>query len=116
MLTRHVIAVVTLTVATVAVLTISLAQAQNVTPKIFVDADLEFGRELIDEHKCVACHVRKVGGDGTAIYRPGERITAAGFLRGMVEQCNTELGLAMFPDEVTAVAAVLNRDHYKFTK
>ena len=35
-------------------------------------------------------------------------------LRGMVEQCNTELGLGMFPEEVTAVAAVLQRDHYRF--
>jgi hypothetical protein len=32
----------------------------------------------------------------------------------MVEQCNTELHLGFFPEEVTAVAAVLNRDHYKF--
>ena len=38
----------------------------------------------------------------------------AGALRGMVEQCNTELGLGMFPEEVSAVAAVLNRDHYRF--
>jgi hypothetical protein len=32
----------------------------------------------------------------------------------MVEQCNATLNLQMFPEEVTAVAAVLNRDHYKF--
>ena len=35
-------------------------------------------------------------------------------LRGMVEQCNTELNLGLFPEEATAVAAVLNRDHYRF--
>jgi hypothetical protein len=35
-------------------------------------------------------------------------------LRGMVEQCNTELNLGLFPEEVTAVSAVLNRDHYRF--
>jgi len=33
-----------------------------------------------------------------------------------VEQCNTELNLGLFPDEVNSVAAVLNRDHYKLTK
>jgi hypothetical protein len=55
-----------------------------------------------------------VGGDGSAIYRPTGRINTAGFLRGMVEQCNTELKLSLFPDEVTAIAAVLNRDHYRF--
>jgi hypothetical protein len=35
-------------------------------------------------------------------------------LRGMVEQCNLELNLALFPDEVTSISAVLNRDHYRF--
>jgi hypothetical protein len=58
--------------------------------------------------------VRKVGGDGSAIYRPKGRINTPGLLRGMVEQCNTELNLGMFPEEVSSVAAVLNRDHYKF--
>lgn len=28
--------------------------------------------------------------------------------------CNTELNLGMFPEEVTSVAAVLQRDHYRF--
>lgn len=90
--------------------------AQSSTPEIFKGADLALGEEMIQEHKCQACHVRKVGGDGSAIYKPGKRLTTAGFLRGMVEQCNTELTLSMFPEEVTAVAAVLNRDHYKFTQ
>jgi hypothetical protein len=35
-------------------------------------------------------------------------------LRGMVEQCNTQLNLGMFPEDVTSVAAVINRDYYKF--
>ena len=81
---------------------------------IFVGADISLGQRLIVEHKCVACHQQKVGGDGNAIYKPAGRINSAGFLRGMVEQCNTELNLGLFPDEVTAVAAVLNRDHYRF--
>jgi hypothetical protein len=32
----------------------------------------------------------------------------------MVDLCSTELNLGMFPEEVTAVAAVLQRDHYRF--
>ncbi len=87
------------------------AQAQ---PAIFKSADLNLGAKLIADNKCVACHVSKVGGDGSAIYKPQGRINTAAFLRGMVEQCNTELNLGMFPEEVNAVAAVLNRDHYKF--
>ncbi len=87
------------------------AQAQ---PAIFKEADYKLGEKLIAESKCVACHVSKVGGDGSAIYRPQGRINTASLLRGMVEQCNTELNLGMFPEDVSSVAAVLNRDHYKF--
>jgi hypothetical protein len=81
---------------------------------LFRDADLALGEKLIAEHKCVACHVGKVGGDGSAIYRPQGRINSPGALRGMVEMCNTQMNLGLFPEEVTAVAAVLNRDHYRF--
>lgn len=90
----------------------SVAVAQ--VPSLFVGADLQLGEQLIAEHQCVACHQRKVGGDGSAIYKPAGRIGTPGFLRGMVEQCNMELNLGLFPEEVTAVAAVLNRDHYRF--
>ena len=83
-------------------------------PAIFAGADLALGARLMVESRCAQCHARKVGGDGSAIYRPLERINTPGFLRGMVEQCNTELNLGFFPEEVNAVAAVLNRDHYKF--
>jgi mono/diheme cytochrome c family protein len=83
-------------------------------PEIFKGADLKLGSQLMAEHKCAACHTRRVGGDGSAIYKPSGRINTPAFLRGMVEQCNTELNLGMFPEDVTAVAAVLNRDHYKF--
>jgi cytochrome c peroxidase len=89
----------------------TLAHAQ---PAIFKEADYKLGEKLIAESKCVACHVSKVGGDGNAMYKPQGRINTAAFLRGMVEQCNTELNLGMFPEDVTSVAAVLNRDHYKF--
>lgn len=83
-------------------------------PEIFKDADLPLGEKLIKEHACSACHIRKVGGDGSAIYRPAGRINTPGALRGMVDLCSTELNLGMFPEEVTAVAAVLQRDHYRF--
>ena len=89
----------------------TLACAQ---PLIYKDADYKLGEKLIAESKCVACHVSKVGGNGSAIYKPQGRINNPSLLRGMVEQCNTELNLGMFPEDVTSVAAVLNRDHYKF--
>jgi hypothetical protein len=34
----------------------------------------------------------------------------------MVEMCNTELNLGLFPEDVLAVAAVLQRDHYRFAR
>ena len=83
-------------------------------PEIFKDADLPLGQKLIKEHACSSCHARKVGGDGSAIYRTAGRINTPGALRGMVDLCSTELNLGMFPEEVTAVAAVLQRDHYRF--
>lgn len=92
--------------------TASLGWAQGA--EIFKGADLALGQQLIAQHQCVQCHTSKVGGDGSAMYKPAGRINTAGFLRGMVEQCNATLNLQMFPEEVTAVAAVLNRDHYRF--
>ena len=80
---------------------------------IFEGADMALGKQLIEEKKCAACHQAKFGGDGSAVYRPGERITTAGALRGMVEQCNTEMSMGLFPEEVTAIASVLNQRHYK---
>jgi hypothetical protein len=82
--------------------------------ELYKGADLAQGATLMAEHRCTECHRRKVGGDGSAIYRPQGRINTPGFLRGMVEQCNTELNLGLFPDEVNSIAAVLNRDHYRF--
>jgi hypothetical protein len=91
-----------------------MATATAQVPEIFRDADLPLGQKLIAEHACSACHVRRVGGDGSSIYRPQGRINTPGALRGMVDYCSTELNLGLFPEEVTAIAAVLQRDHYRF--
>jgi cytochrome c peroxidase len=88
--------------------------AAQTAASLYKDADLSVGEKLLREHRCAECHIRKVGGDGAAIYRPLGRINTPGALRGMVEQCNLELNLALFPDEVTSISAVLNRDHYRF--
>jgi hypothetical protein len=101
------------TVAAAGALWVSAAGAQT-GAEIFRGADLALGAKLIQEHRCMNCHIGKVGGDGSAIFRPAGRINTPGFLRGMVEQCNMDLNLGLFPDEVSAIAAVLNRDHYRF--
>lgn len=89
-----------------------LCRAQGL--ESLAQADLALGERLLAEHQCAACHQRKVGGDGSAIYRPAGRIGSPAALVSMVERCNTELGLSLFPDEVASIAAVLNRDHYHF--
>jgi hypothetical protein len=81
---------------------------------LYQEADLPLGEKLLRENRCAECHIRRVGGDGSAIYRPKGRISTPGALRGMVETCNLELNLTLFPDEVTSISAVLNRDHYRF--
>jgi hypothetical protein len=91
---------------------VSLAYAQQ--QPMFQDADLALGEKLMVDNKCEACHARRVGGDGSAIYNPKGRINTPGALRGMVEYCNTELNLGFFPEDTHAVAAVLNLRHYKF--
>jgi len=91
---------------------VSIANAQQ--HPLFKEADLQVGEKLIAENQCNECHTRRVGGNGSAIYKPKGRINTAGALRGMVEYCNTELNLGFFPEDTTAVAAVLNKQHYKF--
>ena len=93
---------------------LAAATASAQIPALYEGADLKQGEQLIVDSKCVACHQQKVGGDGSAIYKPAGRINTLGLLRGMVEQCNTELGIGLFPEDVNSIAAVLNRDHYKF--
>jgi len=93
---------------------VALGAAAQPVPEVFRDADLALGLKLLQDNKCVECHIRRVGGDGSAIYRPAGRINTPGALRGMVDYCSTELNLGLFPEEVTAMAAVLQRDHYRF--
>lgn len=80
----------------------------------YPEADIALGQKLLREHDCTFCHARKVGGDGNAIYRPAGRINTPSALATMVERCNTELNLQLFPEDVLSIAAVLQRDHYRF--
>ncbi|MEZ5605863.1 MAG: hypothetical protein R3E52_01715 [Burkholderiaceae bacterium] len=85
-------------------------------PAAFQGADLKLGERLVAEHKCNQCHALKWGRDGKDIYRPKGRINTPSALLTMVEACNTDMGLGLFPEDVAAIAAVLNRDHYHFSR
>lgn len=90
------------------------ARAQ--VPEAFKGADLKLGEKLISENKCNECHARDWTDNGKAIYRPKGRINTPTALQNMVERCSHELNLSFFPEEITAISAVLNRDHYRFSK
>lgn len=100
--------------AAVCILASPWAAAEGDVPPEFKGADLRLGERLIREHRCAECHVRKVGGDGSAIYRPQGRISRPAALLTMVELCSVELKLQLFPEDIQAVAGVLQRDHYRF--
>ena len=75
----------------------------------------ENARKLIADAKCEACHLSKVGGDGSAIYlRKDRRVTTRSKLLPQVARCNSDLSLGLFPDDEAAIAAYLNATHYKF--
>ena len=90
------------------------AQAQ--VPAAFQGADLKLGERLMAEHRCNQCHAQKWGNDGKDIYRPKGRINSSSALLSMVERCSTQMNLALFPEDVAAIAAALNRDHYHFSR
>lgn len=101
-------------VALAAMLLAPAAACLAAGPAEFRGADLALGAKLIRENRCTECHVSKAGGDGSAIYRPAGRINSPAALLAMVEMCSTELKLQLFPEDVAAIAAVLQRDHYRF--
>lgn len=93
---------------------IAATSFSQAVPDLYHGADLKLGEKLMADSQCDACHIRNVGGNGDAIYRPAGRVNSLGALRGQVEACNTMLNLGLFPEEVTSISAVLNRDHYRF--
>jgi len=57
---------------------------------------------------CTSCH-------GSEVYtRPDRKIDSLSGLKTQVEACNTNLNTGMFPEEVNAVAELLNEEYYKF--
>ncbi|WP_058557051.1 hypothetical protein [Thiohalocapsa sp. ML1] len=60
------------------------------------------------EQNCTSCH-------GSEVYtRPDRKIDSLSGLKTQVEACNTNLNTGMFPEEVNAVANLLNEEYYKF--
>jgi cytochrome c2 len=95
--------------------TILAAAAGAAMANPFPKSDPQKGEKLVNESKCNACHVSKVGGDGTAIFtRPDRKVKSATGLLSQVRTCNTMLGTGWFPEDEENVAAYLNQAYYKF--
>ncbi|WP_234085849.1 cytochrome c [Azonexus sp. R2A61] len=78
------------------------------------DADPHAGK-LKHEEKCVACHVRLYGGDGSKMYtRDGRLMSTKLDILQRTAACNSQVKAGWFPDEEAEVAAYLNQIYYKF--
>lgn len=78
------------------------------------DADAKAGHAKHEE-KCVACHVRLYGGDGSKMYtREGRMLSTKLDVLQRTAACNAQVQAGWFPDEEAEVAAYLNQTFYKF--
>ena len=82
---------------------------------VVATSNFENGKE-IDREKCYACHAKKSGfGNGDMIYtRSDSKVNSFAKLKTMVERCNTELRLDLFPEDEADVSGYLNQQFYKF--
>jgi cytochrome c len=81
---------------------------------IAASADAKAGQMLLDK-QCSACHVRQVGGDGSAIYtRKDSIIHSLADLSARIAMCSSQVNGALTPAEENDIAAFLNQRYYKF--
>lgn len=72
------------------------------------------GKQLL-QAKCVACHARMFGGDGSAVYtRKNHTVHSIEGLMGRVAACNQRVGAHFSGQDVDDVVKYLNETYYKF--
>jgi len=87
-----------------------LSVAANPFPK----SDAKAGKKLHDA-KCIACHQRLAGGDGSDIYtRIDRKIQTPQALLQRIAACNAQVNAGWFPEDEAHAAAFLNLQYYKF--
>jgi mono/diheme cytochrome c family protein len=85
-------------------------------PPVLAAADAARGKALHDK-LCVSCHVKRYGGDGSAMYLRSDRlIHDRKALDQRVATCNTMTNAGLFPDDEVDIAAYLAQSFYKFNK
>ncbi|MGH8727260.1 MAG: c-type cytochrome [Burkholderiales bacterium] len=80
----------------------------------FEKGDPEAGEKLLNK-SCNTCHIKMMGGDGSAIYTRDNRIVKnAQQLLARIATCNANVGTGWFPEDEVDVAAYLNQKYYRF--
>lgn len=91
-----------------ALILLCTATAANAAP--FSRGDAEVGRQLFEKHQCNRCHVKIVGGDGSAIFtRPDRKIQNEAQLLQQIRTCSANIGVTLTPLEEQHLGAYLNR-------
>ena len=81
------------------------------------DETLALGRRLMAENSCNGdCHrSRAPDGDPARFFtRPNLKVTSMDGLKRQVARCVAGTGATLASDEIAAIVAALNNDHYKF--
>jgi len=100
--------------ATPSLLLLLLLPAVTMAADPWGNADAKAGKAKHEE-KCVACHVRLYGGDGSKMYtRDGRMLSTRLDVLQRVAACNAQVSSGWFPEEEGAVAAWLNQQYYRF--
>jgi len=82
---------------------------------LFANADPVRGGKFYAELRCVACHAERMMGSASAMYtRPDRKVRTPTELRDFTQRCVTQLNHTLFPEEVTDIAAYLNKTYYHF--
>ena len=81
----------------------------------FAKGDAEAGKKSLALHQCNSCHMKMLGGDGSAMYtRADHKVKTSASLATQIRRCSTNLGLMMFEEEEENLGAYLNKSYYKF--
>lgn len=86
---------------------VSVKKDEVVDPAL--SAMLQTGEKLVKQH-CSSCHQ-------TEIYtRPESKIKSADALLTQIKACDSNIGTALFDEDMAAIAAYLDGSFYKFAK
>jgi len=87
-----------------------LFAAANASANPFPGGDAKTGQRLFEQHRCNGCHVKLVGGDGSAIFtRTDSKVRDAAGLLGQMDACSGNIGAALTSQDRQHLGAYLNR-------